>query len=55
MTCRDCEKFRWCGLERRGPCTDFKLKDMQDGQSNKHRHSDKEVVTCRKRKNLKKK
>lgn len=36
MTCKDCH-WNWrCGLERRGICTDFKKKDVQDGQTETH-------------------
>lgn len=37
MTCKDCY-WNWrCGLERRGICTDFKLKDRQGGQIARHK------------------
>ncbi len=34
--CRSCAKSRYCGLERRGICTDYKKKKQQ-GQSNDHK------------------
>ena len=34
--CKDCKNNRYCGLERRGICTDFKPKDVQDGQTEAH-------------------
>ena len=34
--CRSCAKFRYCGLEHRGICTDYKKKKQQ-GQSDDHK------------------
>lgn len=38
MTCKECKKYKYC-IEQRGICTDFKSKDMQDGQSVTHKIS----------------
>ena len=34
--CRTCANFRYCGLERRGICTDYKKKKQQ-GQTEIHK------------------
>ena len=32
--CRTCANYRYCGLERRGICTDYKRKEVEANERN---------------------